>query len=251
MTRLRPWQIFVRAFTVVLAVLVGPVSVSAAPRARDIFLNAGAAELAEAAGREDRKAVIASLAKGQSLAVRGDRDVTLLQWMLLNRNLKGLKTLLDAGADPAQPGLDGDTVMHLAAAANDPAYLSELLVRGIGPDLPNAKTGRTPLMAAIIGERGRQFDMLIKAGANPGHVDYMGNTPLHIAAQVNEPVRVLALLEAGAPPNARNKQGETFQRYLTMGDPKLLNWETREAGHAISAWLILHKVPIEIRLPSR
>lgn len=231
--------------------VVAPAAACVGPPAREIFLDARAAGLAEAAGRGDGKAVAALLADGASLAMRGDRDVTQLQWMLLSRNRKGFDILLDAGADPGQPGLDGDTVVHLAAAADDPAYLSALLARGAKPDIPNDRSGRTPLMAAMMAERDRQFDMLMKAGADPGRADAMGNTPLHVAAQINEPRHVLALLEAGAPPAARNRQGETFQRYLNMADPKQLDWGTRESIRAVYAWLIRHKVLIEIRIPGR
>lgn len=240
-----------RPFTIAMMLMVAPAGGCAGPHSRDIFFDVRAAELAEAAGRGDGRVVAALLAAGASLAMRGDRDVTLLQWMLLNRNLKGFETLLDAGADPGQPGLDGDTAVHLAAAADDPAYLSALLARGVKPDVPNNRSGRTPLMAAMMAERDPQFDMLMKAGADPGRADAMGNTPLHVAAQINEPRRVLALLEAGAPPAARNRQGETFQRYLNMADPKLLDWQTSESIRAVYAWMIQHKVPIEIRIPGR
>lgn len=207
--------------------------------------------MVKAAGRGDKAAVTRLLADGASLTARGEKDITPLQWMVLRQKLKGFAILLDAGADPLQPGIDGDTAAHLAAAVKNPAYLSLLLARGLSPDVPNANTGKTPLMSAMMGERDKQFEMLMKAGADPGLADAMGNAPLHVAAQINEPVRVLTLLKAGAPPEARNAQGETFQRYLQMGDPALLNRDTLAARQAVSEWLIQHKVPIEPRLPGR
>lgn len=243
-----PHRISLPLITIGLLLAIGPITACAGPSARDIFSVGSAAPLAEAAGRGDGQKVARLLADGASLATRGDRDVTLLQWMLLNRNLKGFETLLDAGADPAQSGIDGDTAVHLAAAANDPAYLSTLLARGVTPDVPNERTGKTPLASAVMGKRDRQFDMLLQAGSDPGLADFMGNTPLHLAAQINDAPRVLALLDAGAPPKTRNRQGETFQRYLNLGDPKLFNGEARTARSAIDAWLILHNVPIETRI---
>lgn len=212
--------------------------------AREVFADPQVAELAEAAARGDA-ARVRALAPGVDLSTRGDKHVTLLQWALLNRSIDGLKALLDAGADPAQPGMDGDTVVHFAAKANDPAYLAELLARGVDPNVANADTGAGPLAAALMGEAEPQFRALLKAGADPNRADRMGNTPLHVAGQINEPARALDLLEAGADPQARNRQGATFQRYLFMTRAALLNAETRRRREAVEAWLKAHDIALE------
>ena len=177
--------------------------------ARMVFAVPRVAELAEAVADGDI-ARIHTLAVGTDLSTRGDKNVTLLQWALLNRSLAGMKALLDAGADPSQTGVDGDTVMHMAAMANDTAYLSELLARGVDPNLRNAESGAVPLRAALMGERDEQFRALLAAGADPDIADRLGNTPLHVAGQIKEPARALDLLNAGADPMARNAQGVTF-----------------------------------------
>jgi ankyrin repeat protein len=162
-----------------------------------------------------------------------------------NKRLDSLKALLDAGADPLQPGMDGDTVVHFAAKANDPAYLDALLARGVDPNVGNAITGAGPLSAALMGEAEPQFRALLKAGADPNRADRMGNTALHVAGQINEPARALDLLEAGADPQARNAQGVTFQRYLFMTRAALLNAETRRDREAVEAWLKARGIPLE------
>ena len=155
------------------------------------------------------------------------------------------RELLERGADPLQHDDDGDTAVHYAAGAGNAAYLRILLAQGVNPDTPNRITGKTPLVSAIMYERDRQFDMLLAAGADPGRADRMGNTPLHVAAQINDPQRVLALLEAGAPPNARNQQGQTFQRYLFMVRESVLNARTCNARQAVIGWLKHHSIPVE------
>lgn len=212
--------------------------------ARMVFAVPRVAELAEAVADGDI-ARIHTLAVGTDLSTRGDKNVTLLQWALLNRSLAGMKALLDAGADPSQTGVDGDTVMHMAAMANDTAYLSELLARGVDPNLRNAESGAVPLRAALMGERDEQFRALLAAGADPDIADRLGNTPLHVAGQINEPARALDLLNAGADPMARNAQGVTFQRYLFMTRAALLNDETRRSRGAVEAWLTAHDIAIE------
>ncbi len=160
-----------------------------------------------------------------------------------------LQNLLDAGCDPLAPDRDGDTAVHAAAMARDPAYLELLLARGLSPDVPNRISGRTPIMSAMLAERHRQFDMLLAAGANVARADTTGNTPLHVAAQINEPRHVLALLKAGAPPAARNAQGQSFQRYLFMTPVHLLNEETWRSRRAVTTWLLQHGIALETDTP--
>lgn len=157
--------------------------------------------------------------------------------------------LLDAGADPLLPDPDGDTALHYAAMARNPAYLELLLARGLKPDARNRISGRTPLMAAMLAERERQFTMLLAAGASVTQADVMGNTALHVAAQINEPRRVWMLLEAGAPPAARNAQGQTFQRYLFMTPDRLLNAETLRWRRAVASWLRRNGIAVETEAP--
>lgn len=212
--------------------------------AREVFADPRVAELAEAIARGDA-AQVRSLAAGVDLSTTGDKNVTLLQWALLNKRLDSMKALLDAGADPLQPGMDSDTVVHMAAMANDSAYLSELLARKVNPNVANPVSGAGPLRSALMGEREEQFRALLAAGADPNMADRMGNTPLHVAGQINEPARTLDLLNAGADPATRNAQGVTFQRYLFMTRAALLNAETRKHREAVEAWLSSHGVPLE------
>ena len=212
--------------------------------ARIVFADPNVVALAEAVADGDA-ARVQTLAAGLDLSTRGDKNVTLLQWAVLNQSLAGMKALLDAGADPTQAGMDNDTVVHMAAMANDAAYLSELLARGVNPNVRNAETGSGPLRAALMGERDEQFRALLAAGADPDLADRMGNTPLHVAGQINEPQRALDLLNAGADPIAHNAQGVTFQRYLFMTRAALLNAETRSSREAVEAWLKAHHISLE------
>ncbi|WP_439569857.1 ankyrin repeat domain-containing protein [Sphingopyxis sp.] len=160
-----------------------------------------------------------------------------------------VRRLLDAGADPLLPDRDGNTAIHAAATTRDPAVLKLLLARGLDPDTPNHVNGRTPLVAAMLAERDRQFAMLLAAGASVALADRMGNTPLHVAAQINEPRRVLALLDAGAPALARNAQRQTFQRYLFMIPDELLEADTLQARRDVASWLRRHGIALETKTP--
>lgn len=185
------------------------------------------------------------VADGANPNALGAEGMTPLHWAMVNRSVPGFAALLDAGADLALVGPHGATVIHWAAQANDPAYLRCLLKHGVDPDPPHALTGVTPLMSALMAERGEQFALLLAAGADPGRVDRMGNTALHVAAKINEPARILDLLAAGAPASARNRAGQTFQPYLFMTPESLLNDQARHARRSVVAWLRLHGEPVE------
>jgi hypothetical protein len=73
----------------------------------------------------------------------------------------------------------------------------------------------------------------------------MGNTILHVAAQLNDSARVLRLLQQGAPATARNRQGKTFQTYLLMTPERLLNPEALQARRKIIDWMAQNDVPVE------
>ncbi|MFC4727619.1 ankyrin repeat domain-containing protein [Coralloluteibacterium thermophilus] len=200
------------------------------------FGSGPVAEMARAIADGD-EGRIRVLAPRTDLRARGDRGVTLLEWAVLNRRPASLETLLELGADPAQPGLDGATVVHLAAMADDPQYLRILLARGADPDTPHAETRATPLAAALMGEREAQFEMLLDAGADPDAADRLGNTPLHVAAKLNEPGRALRLLQAGADRHARNGQGADFLRYLDMTPAGVRSAQARAEREALDLWL--------------
>lgn len=212
--------------------------------AGEIFADPAVAAVAQAVADGDR-AEIQRLAAGVDLSARGDKNVTLLEWAVFNRSPDGLDALLELGADPAWPGVDGSTVVHLAAMANDPVYLERLLARGADPNTPHSHTGATPLSAALIGERSVQFKRLLDAGADANHADRLGNTPLHVAGKVNQPDQALELLKAGADAAARNAQNVTFQRYLFMTPPSLLNARARADRETLTAWMREHGVALE------
>lgn len=211
----------------------------------NVFADSDAATLAGAVAGGDVERV-GRLARDVDLEVRGARNVTLLQWALLNRNLAGLQALLRAGADPAQPGIDGSTVVHMAAMAEDPAYLETLLAHRADPDTPHGVTGATALSAALMGERAVQFQALLAAGADPNRADRLGNTALHVAGKINEPGLALELLNAGADPDARNAQGVTFRHYLFSIRAELLDEGTRRDRQAVQAWLRARGIAVEI-----
>ena len=180
---------------------------------------------------------IRALAPATDLAVRGQDEVTLLEWAIWNRQPASLSALLEAGADAAEPGMDRETVAHMAAMVDDPRYLQLLVAHRAPVDLVSARGGRTPIFRAVESRRDTQFDLLVKAGAEVRRADSMGNSLLHVAAQVNDAGRVLQLLELGVDPNATDSRGSTFQSALFSGSDARLNAEGRQARQKVRDWL--------------
>lgn len=186
------------------------------------------------------------------LSGTAEDGTTFLQWALAHGKKRTFLVLLRSGADPAQIGFDGDTVIHDAARHSDPSWLKFLLENGAHPDARNARSGTLPLHQALIADRARQFEDLLKAGADPDLTDETGNTALHIAAQINKPWPVFTLLiNPGKPANPfiRNAQKSTFQRYLFMTNDRLLNKKTRAGREAVLNYLLLKSIPIDPSVP--
>ena len=213
--------------------------------ANQAFADPRTAELAAAAASGDAGRVNALVRSGANVNAHGDKNVTLLQWALLHESTAGMEALLAAGADPTQPGMDNDTVVHLAAMANDPKYLELLLKHGADPNARNGVTRATPLVSALLGKRETQFRDLLAAGADPNAADRTGNTPLHQAAKVNDPQRVLDLLKAGANPSATNTMGATFQHFLFRAPDSAVTSEVRRGREAVRDWLRMHHIALE------
>lgn len=188
---------------------------------------------------------IRALAAKTDLAARGDDGVTLLEWAIWTQQPRALATLLEAGADPSLPGMNQETVAHMAAAVEPPEYLRILIEHKAPVDLPSPRGGRTPIFSSVQNKRDPQTRMLIDAGADTHRIDSMGNTLLHQAALANDGTWVLEFLELGVDPRAVNAQRSTFQPYFFMTKERLLNAQAREQRAAVEAWLASHRIPRE------
>jgi len=113
-------------------------------------------------------------------------------------------------------------------------------------DIPDPESGLRPLLTALLWEKPKHFRKLLELGADPDLTDPAGNTALHVAAQINKPGLVLDLLEAGANPNARNLQQQTFQTYLFMSDEQMLSRRARKELAAVIKWLVKNGIPLEM-----
>lgn len=180
---------------------------------------------------------ISQQANLERLNVRGDLQITLLQWAILRQQPGSVQALMQAGADIGQSGMEGNSALHTAAMIEDPQYLRLLLQQAPPVNVRNSITGATPLAGAVLAGREQQLRMLLNAGADSTLSDRTGDTPLHLAAKINAPALALILLQSGADAKAHNQQGRTFQYYFAQTPAHLQNNELREQYRLLDAWL--------------
>jgi hypothetical protein len=123
---------------------------------------------------------------------------------------------------------EGDTALHLAAAAYRERIARKLVAAGADVNARNRR-GAGPLHYAVDGipgaahwnQRAQAATVvcLLEAGADPNAVDAGGVTPLHRAVRNRCAAAVRALLAGGADPRRPNKKGTTARQLaeLTTG----------------------------------
>lgn len=99
---------------------------------------------------------------------------------------------------------------HLAMGDTDSnvAVVTELLGRGVKPDVPDGD-GRTPLFHAAVRGNILTVQALLSAGANPNSTDRQGRTPLHYAATSGCYRIVEILLDLGVSTHLEDEKGRT------------------------------------------
>ncbi len=132
---------------------------------------------------------------------------------------KIFKQLIDAGANVNQGDADGDTPLHLSAAAGYQKYVEELLQRGADPRATN-KYGLTPLHLAVSNARPGIGKMLIERGADINARDNSGTPPILVIFDIEEESKLLKVLEMllGFPAldiNAINEEDEGATALIT------------------------------------
>ena len=126
---------------------------------------------------------------------------------------------------------EGDTALHIAAAAYRLAIVRQLITMGADVGARNRR-GAQPLHYAADGIPGAPnwnpgaqaaiITRLIEAGADPDATDKSGVTPLHRAVRTRCAAAVHALLDGGADARRKNKTGST--------PIQLATWATGRGG---------------------
>lgn len=136
---------------------------------------------------------------------------TLLHHLIYDgeENIPFIKWLLEQGADPDKPSLEGNHPLH-DTVWDEFAIVELLCDYGADPNARNAR-GNTTLMEFIRcgkswgHEESRGIIQLIAAGANVNAQNSTGATALHLAVIEGNPCAALILLHFGASQEIRDK----------------------------------------------
>ena len=119
----------------------------------------------------------------------------------------------------------GDTALHMAAAAHQVLIAADLIAMGADVRARNRR-GAEPVHYAADGAPGSPawnpaaqaatIRCLIAAGADPNAMDKSGVAPLHRAVRMRCAAAVKALLDGGADPRTSNRNGSTPVRLATL-----------------------------------
>jgi len=147
-------------------------------------------------------------------------------------DLKAVKQLLARTPELEHDRSNMDTWLHQAAEAGHGKLVSYWLDRGIAVDENVLGYGpRDGLASPLVGAGNAEAaTVLIAAGANVNAWCRYGGTPLHRAAQLNDPDFVRVLLKAGADPNVVNADGLTPLAYAMWARWRKSEKALRDAG---------------------
>lgn len=174
---------------------------------RRVFDDPRLVALSDAAQRGDTMIVRHLLAEGVDPKARGDRDITPLTFALLAPTLDPLRMMLDAGADPNAVQTDGVVPLYYTLVKDDPAWLKVMLDHGADPNavMPSGSV----LEEALLNRNIAAVELLLAKGADPNR-KRAGMPLLHTSIGINLPQAAIALVKAGADPEAVDQQGKTF-----------------------------------------
>lgn len=235
------------------------------------YFKGKALELAEAVDRNDAEDV-KRLIKQEGVnpdVIFDESAMPMVAWPVFNKNLSGLKLLLDNGADPNARRIDSqrprgqqrNNALVFAAGNADSRYLAMLLDYGGDPNTHNSN-GEALTHVAFLRDQWKNVQLLVDHGAyvNEGLYDADGyDTVVSWYSSYGDFEQVYWLLQRGADPKrttATQKGSVNKTRMPVVDDiywlpvkPQIVEWQ-RKCQH----WLREHGIdrqPMPIYMKER
>jgi ankyrin repeat protein len=140
--------------------------------------------------------------------------VTPLIYAIQENNIEAFNLLLDSGANPSFKIASGGSAVTFSIVNANPDYLRILIKAGVDVDAFHNERRRNVIFDALSPNRLKHLQILVSAGANVNAKDGVNQTPLIVAANLNQYKAVLLLLENGANPNLTDNFGNSLSSVL-------------------------------------
>ncbi|WFE72803.1 ankyrin repeat domain-containing protein [Halomonas sp. M1] len=228
------------------------------------FFTGPQLEMAEAIERNDMVALRQGYEQGIDLHARGDRQITLMWFALLQENIDAVRTLVELGVHPNESPVEGGgTPLGQAFRHNDARYLEAMLDGGLSPndatdnegndkDYPlifSAITSGTLEHVKLLVERGADIHYRIREGKGQSVFDH--------STLGTRPEVAIFLLEQGVEPNIRMENGVTTAWGVHLKIQNLQPGLMRDQFIRLRDMMIEHGVefppptPVEVRKQMR
>ncbi len=179
--------------------------------------------LTDAAGLNDRAAVLHLLAEGADPNETAPDGTTALMWAAYHDDLDLVDALIEAGADPTFQNEFGTSALIEAGIIGSAPVIEALLDAGADPNTENPE-GETPLMAVARSGNVEAAEILVDAGADlDATEDWGGQTALMWAAAQGQSDMVEFLAAEGADLDARGVIRQWERKTITEPRPKDMN----------------------------
>ncbi|WFE72154.1 ankyrin repeat domain-containing protein [Halomonas sp. M1] len=180
------------------------------------FFNGPQLEMAEAIERNDMATLRQGAEQGIDLHARGDRQITLMWFAMLQENTDAVRTLVELGVHPNESPVEGGgTPLGQALRNKDTRYLEAMLDGGLSPNDATDNEGNDkdyPLIfSTITSGTLEHVKLLVERGADIHYRlrDGIGSSPLDSSTTGTKPEIAIYLLEQGAEPNIHISTGVT------------------------------------------
>jgi uncharacterized protein len=135
---------------------------------------------------------------------------TQLHFTCQASNIELINELLLLGADINKQDIDGCTPLHVT---KNPDIVKLLLDAGANPNLQDRLSGYTPLLDTFFWPNKPKFDLLLNV-TDLNIRNIYGFTALMLASRLDDLNTIDILINAGADPCIRNKEGEDCYELL-------------------------------------
>jgi ankyrin repeat protein len=167
--------------------------------------------------------VVKTLAPDTDLNKPGKQDMTLLFWALGNAindkktlpHLQIITLLVKAGADPLQPRPQGKSSPAEFALKGDSAdWINAMLDGGLSPNVKDKVFHEPIIFQSIKAKNTETLEAMLNRGADVNSTNSLGKTLVFDALDNQSYDHVLLLLDRGADPSIKAKNGWSMSNAL-------------------------------------